>query len=368
MPLNNNFYGIYKVMWVNTGVNGFYNSNTGIAPYIISSLKDRTTMQADTKFFMQGDPRSRIYDIGNIDQTFEVSAPVLVNTSGPSASGASIRDGWLLLKDFLNKVYPNGINTTISALPILSKATLNVTSNESSISFTITSDGDPGNTPNVYQINSYQTSNYSGQSTAQQLGISSGARVARNYDFVATFGTIHTYIIDMNVNFDIETKKNYFIGDGTSTSVVPPADVSNGGVFPDGSKTYSGWQFPFISVGGIKASATGKAAVSIGSTNSNNVNYNQQNVNLYGQTSSSSFPTAASIQAASNVGLQTSGQLTVGANTFILGIFNGFGATSNFMPSQLVFNSAIVDSSNYQFTGDGVMTFDFSVKAVYTGS
>ena len=367
MPLNNNFYGIYKTIWVNTG--GF-SSTTSIAPYIIQSLGDKTQMNTNFKFFMQGDPRSRLLDIGNISQEFNVQAPILVTPSGnksvqstPSTSYNGIRDGLLLLKDMLAKVYGGyggSINTSIVALPILSKADIKISNSESSISFTLKSDGDPGNTPNVYQLNS-------GYNSA--LGLSSGARVAKNYDFTVQFGTLQTYVLDATISFDIETKENNFLGAASQTTVQPPADIANNGIFPDGNTTYTGWQFPFLSVGAIKASASGKAAVSIPGTGTTGaINYNTGNYNLNGASASASFPNAAAVQAASNVGLQTSGQFTIQANSFIVNLWNGFAQSNNVMPTQLVFSQAIIDTANYNFSADNVMTFDFAVKAVYTGA
>ena len=104
MPLNNDFYGIYKIMKVKTiGPNEITGS---LKPYVIEKFNVKTSMESEAKFYMQGSPLTRVLNIGNISETYNVTAPLLVP---PINATYALQDGLQLLNDILKLQY--GTNT-----------------------------------------------------------------------------------------------------------------------------------------------------------------------------------------------------------------------------------------------------------------
>ena len=91
MPLNNNFYGVYKFVTVKT--KPISTNVVGLNPYIIQSLRVSDTMQTSAKFYMQGTPLTKVLDIGNVAQTITIDAPILV----PPPNQPDLADGLQLI-------------------------------------------------------------------------------------------------------------------------------------------------------------------------------------------------------------------------------------------------------------------------------
>lgn len=348
MPLNNNFYGVYKFVTVRT--KPISTNTVGLNPYIVQSLRVSDTMQTSAKFYMQGTPLTKILDIGNVSQTINVEAPILV----PPPNSPGLKDGLQLIWDLANLQYTNGLPN--NSLPLLENAKINISSDKAGISFTLKSDGDPNNTINIFEINSGATA----QSYIATTNLVNGARVAKNYDFWVEFGDFCFFIDSVDIDIKVNSTDKNFLGVYQGNTLFPnnyqvPQDGLNGGVYTDGDPTYSGWQFPFIAVGGIEITATGKAVISI-DANGNFVNYN--NIQSY-QTNIND------LLAASNVTLQYSGELTTTATNFNI-FYSGAGAPlSAVLPPIFATNKAVITTRNSSFS-EGMMTTDFTVKA-YVG-
>jgi hypothetical protein len=380
MPLNNDFYGVYKIIKVKTrdASTGNDPSTGSLKPYVIKTFNVKTNMEASPVFFMQGNPLTRVLNIGNISETYTVNSPILVPPSGQSIN--SLYDGRKLLTDLLYLQYGNNSNTPSATLPVISAAKIEITNTESFIDLTLESDGDPNNTLNVYNFAPGNNTNIN------LLGIGNGARVARNYDFFVSLGTINgqpfEFLIEnVSLNIKLELKRSNFLGaydstqnysgsgfvpsDGTPTGQNPFGNNNGNGSYPNIDVSYSGYQFPFISVGGIEASATGKAAVAIhddGSGNLSGINFTVPSGNQQ------AYTTRSALIAALNVTGQQTGAFSGTTGIQAFKIFLGDPNNNiSLIPTQFNFNNGIIKSKNYNFSAD-VMTFDFEVQAYYTTS
>ncbi len=347
MPLNNNFYGVYKFVTVKT--KPISTNVVGLNPYIIQSLRVSDTMQTSAKFYMQGTPLTKVLDIGNVAQTITIDAPILV----PPPNQPDLSDGLQLIWDLANLQYTNSIPNNF--LPLLETAKINIGTDKSNVNLTLKSDGDPNNTVNVFEI----TSGATAQGYINTTNLNNGARVAKNYDFYVNIGGFCFFVDAADIEIKVNSADKNFLGVYQGNTLLPnnyqvPQDGLNGGVYTDGDPTYSGWQFPFIAVGGIEITATGKAVISI-DANGNFINYN--NIQSY-QTN------VNDLLAASNVTLQYSGELTTTATNFNI-FYAGSDTLSGVLPPVFATNKAVVTTRNSNFS-EGVMTTDFTVKA-YVG-
>jgi hypothetical protein len=359
MPLNNNFYGIYKVATIKTNSP---TSGIGKNPYIIEKLDVKDAMDVSAKFFMQGTPLTKILDIGKTTEDITVNAPILVPTS--LTQTPYLQDGLQLLNDLVSLQYPNGIAQPSNSLPIMTKASIRIGVDASSVNFTLKSDGDPNNATNVFQINP-GTSNL-----VNQIGLANASRVAKYYDFFVNLGGINYYVEDATININIKTEDKTFLGVYNASNpghVVVPDDGTNNGIWPGGlDSTYSGWQFPFVLVGGIEITVSGKAAISIDNTTGAavNFNYSPSTTTSTGQQPFVSPPPTGTLLGNSNVTLQPSGLLNAPAQNFNI-YFTGSQNYSGVLPSAFAVNRAVINSHTSNFSKDQ-MTVDFEVKA-YVG-
>jgi len=348
MPLNNNFYGVYKFVTVKT--KPISTNVTGLNPYVIKSLSVDDTMTASAKFFMQGTPQTKILDIGQVSQSIKINAPILV----PPPNGQSILDGLQLIWDLANLQYVNGLPS--NSLPLLESAKISISAESSGVDITLKSDGDPNNTVNVFEINSGATA----QSYISTTNLSNGARVAKNYDFYINIGGFCFFVDSASVDIKVKADEKNFLGVYQGDTLLPtnytvPQDGLNDGVYTDGDASYSGWQFPFIAVGGIEITASGKAIISIDS-DGNFINYN----NVQNQET-----TVNGLLAASNVTLQYSGELTTTATNFNIFYAGAPSPLSGVLPPIFATNKAVITTRNSNFS-EGMMTTEFTVKA-YVG-
>lgn len=348
MPLNNNFYGVYKVATIRTNSP---TSGVGKNPYIIESVNVRDTMQTSAKFYMQGTPLTKILDIGHTTEEISATAPILVPES--LSQTPYLQDGLQLLNDIVSLQYPSGIAQPSNSLPLLTNATISIGVDNSNIKFTLKSDGDPNNTTNVFQINPGTSS------LVNQIGLANASRVAKNYDFFVNLGGINYFVENATITISIKTEEKNFLGVYKAANpgqVVVPDDGTNNGIWPGGlDSTYSGWQFPFIVVGGIEIKITGKAAISIDNTTGAAINYNY---------SSSVTSDVATLRNNSNVTLQPSGLLNAPAQNFNI-YFTGSQNYSGVLPTAFAINRAVVNSHTSNFSKD-FMEVDFEVQA-YVG-
>lgn len=350
MGLKNDFYGVYKIGEILTGVNGA----TTPSPYIIKELKTTPKMDASAIFYMQGDPRTRILDINHTSETLTVTAPILVPQTGQSP--ANLMDGRILLADKVDNSYTNGVPNNI--LPMLVSATLNIGENESNIVMELLSDGDPNNTINVYQISNTSAA------LINAIGLNYAARVAKNWDFTVQLGDLIYYLESATIQITVKHNENNFLGVAAdnywaSNFNTVPTDGLNNGQWPAdingvADPSYTGWQFPFISVGGITITVSGVGVMTVDSDNpANNINYNR---------GANVVSTRPELMALANVTLQNPGELTFTQNNFTINQIYKDGSSVSVIPSAMAVNSAIVTQKTASFSAD-LLKVNFEVLA-----
>ena len=343
MPLNNGFYGVYKFATIRT-LNAIL--GTQKHPYVIQSLTPTNSMKADPKFFMQGTPLTKVLDIGSTSESISVKAPILVPTAGNS-----IMDGLQLIYDITALQYTNSIPNNF--LPLLESAKISIGVENSNVDLKLKSDGDPNNTVNVFEI-TYGTT---AQNYITTTGLNNYGRVAKSYDFFVDFGGFKYFVEECEIDITIKNSEHNFLGVYPyPDNYVIPTDGKNNGVY-QGDASYSGWQFPFIAVGGVSIVARGKAVISIDNVTGAITNYNylsqivQSDVNA--------------LIAAGNVTLQPSGVLRFTTSNFNI-FYTGSTTLSGVLPPVFSFNKAVVTTKTSSFN-EGVMTADFEVHA-YVGA
>lgn len=361
MPINNYLYGVYKIATIFTNKSGV----TFQYPYIIESLTDKVNMDTSAKEFMQGDPRNRVLDIKAIRQDISVRAPILV-----PVNGATVQDGLALMNDILNLQYTYSGTGWLPTnyLPVLTSLSLDINEDESKVSFELKSDGNPLNAAGVYVINSGTTA----QGYITQTGLNNAARIAKNYDFAVNLGGINLLVKKLNLKIDVAIKENNFLGSANYAVPSYGGNPANLDIIPNGfadpnqlsglDGSYTGWQFPFLSVGAIKMTIDGTASISIDNSG-NTINYpggltptTRQQLFQY------IYGNSAQIHPGF-VSFQNDGVFNYNSNS--LGVFalNVDYTPVSILPNVLSqFNDAIVNSSNYNFTANE-MTFDFNATA-----
>lgn len=344
MPLNNSFYGVYKFVSLKT------NSPTlgiGKNPYVVESIDIDNSESVAAKFYMQGTPLVKVLDIGSTKEDIKVKAPILV----PEA-GYSIMDGLRLLWDMAALQYTNGIPNNF--LPLMSSVTINIGSNDSSINFDLISDGDPNNSTNVYEINYGTTA----QNYIQTTGLDRGSRVAKNYDFCVDFGGFKYFVENCTVAIKVNNSEHKFLGvyGQQPPNQTVPFDGLNNGVWDPGTDTelasYSGWQFPFLAMGGIEITITGTAVISIDDTTGATTNWQ------YNDTVTSDVN---ELIERGNVTLQPTGVFRYTQDNFNI-YYTGNDDLSAVLPPAFAVNKAIVEKRGAKFS-DKEMKADFTVKA-----
>jgi hypothetical protein len=349
MPLNNNFYGVYKFVTVRTSPNGGQD-NTGKYPYIIKTLNDNNSMPTNAKFYMQGTPLTRVLDIKQVTENITLNAPILVPEQGQTMS-----DALKLLNDLVAFQYTNNLPNNF--LPLLSKIVINIGVDGSSVDFTLLSDGDPNNATNVYKINYGATA----QSFIEETGLNYASRDASNYDFCVDFGGFAYFVEKCTITIDIKTSQKNFLG------VYPyyppfnsvPYDGLHGGIWNPTSNadiaSYSGWQFPFLSVGGIEITASGTASISIDNETGNIINWKYNDI-----------PTASTNELIQrgNVTLQPTGVLRYVQDNFNI-YFTANSVLQTVIPAPFAINKAVITQTNNSFS-EGDMKVTFEVHA-YVG-
>ena len=348
MPLNNFFYGIYNIVSLNS-------SGTTPSPYIIKDLTVDDTMNADVAFYMQGDLSPKILNIDTVKETLSVSSPILVSTAAVNSSNA-LKDGRQLLFDFVNYKYGTTLGqisytgNAFNSLPMISRITISIGAEESSVSMDLLSDGDPNNSRNIYNIK---------KGTSQlitSVGLNNQSRVAKSWDFLVNLGGILYYVENATITLTAANSEKKFLGVYPFVYNQVPADGLNNGVYVPPDSTYSNWQFPFIAQGGIKIEASGKASISIDANNAS--------INFINPANQNGITTRAALLAASNVTLQDAGVFTPGSGSFQIWLANVGSSPIQMMPNALTITNAIITKKSAKFTPQN-MEIDFNLLAYF---
>lgn len=342
MPTNNDFYGVYKFATVRTANDTL---GTGKNPYIIKSLDDGEDMDTQAVFYMQGTPLTKVLDIGNTSQTFNINADVLVPDS---TNSTTVMDGLQLLWDLTSLQYTGGFPN--NTLPLMTSAGIKIGDQKTSVNISLLSDGDPNNSLNVYEINHGVTA----QSYIATTGLDPGLRTAKWYDFFVDIGGLKYFVKSADISIKIKNKKDNFLGVYPEDYRVPTDGLNDGTFQYDDS--YSGWQFPFISVGGIEIDISGTAAIAINNNTGAAINYNQP--------TSLITTNVDDLLAAANVTLQHTGQFKTTTNNFNI-LYTGSSTLSSVLPPFFGINRAVISKKASKFSED-MMTADFTAK-LYVG-
>lgn len=331
MPINNNFYGVYKSLQIG-----------GNKVVVTSANRDRT-MEAQAVNYIQGTPKARVMNVGGVEETITLESPVFVG------AGSSV-DGRNLANTKIQEILTAG---TGGSLPLLSSAKFNISQEGATVSLTLLSDGNPYNTT-VFDIRSDEV--------PELDPITYGpTRLGRFYDFRVQIGTRTYFIISANISVEVGTEKQYFFMPGGWEDARGYGPAGSGVTFDAsyssiGNSYYPGTQFPWIGVNSIKISGGGQAAVLLQNLNSGSDN---DFLDAGEATNLSLEP------GTTDMTLQRPG-IAVSENTpFRLELWSpeykaagGSGWTS-LLPSSIDTRVSLVNTSNFKLS-TGLLTVDFS--------
>jgi hypothetical protein len=137
MPINNYIFGIYKVAKVHIGGSGG-TAGGGYDYLLAKNISHKGSESAEPVELLQGTPKNRIFNIGAFEESYNISAPVLVG-------GGSKIDGRSLMNNLLNNVL-----TATNSLPIITDVTITINGDSGAeMSLILISDGSDL-VPNTY--------------------------------------------------------------------------------------------------------------------------------------------------------------------------------------------------------------------------
>ena len=338
MPINNNLFGVYKSFKIS--------GNRVVA----DNLQRNRQMTASPVNYVQGTPKARVMDIQGVTETLSLTAPIFVGC------GSSV-DGRFLANTKINEI----LNPSTATLPLLTNATFNIGEQQSSVSLTLESDGDPNNST-AFQIRSDEVPELS------PIAPYGPTRLAKFYDIRVQIGQRKFFVMSATITVQAQsTKANFFIpgdwgdyrgwgvygGTGSTQLTLKNEDLSaragTGVTFQPGT------QFPFLGISSIQITGSGKAAVLLEDLNADN-DFEDTNeaINLSLKTGTTDMT------------LQNPGFADTEAQNFVIEIYGpvwaaGGGAGvgwSSLLPGTINLTKSIVNTSNFTL-GTGLLTVDF---------
>ena len=338
MPINNNLFGVYKSFKIS--------GNRVVA----DNLQRNRQMTASPVNYVQGTPKARVMDIQGVTETLSLTAPIFVGC------GSSV-DGRFLANTKINEI----LNPSTATLPLLTNATFNIGEQQSSVSLTLESDGDPNNST-AFQIRSDEVPELS------PVAPYGPTRLAKFYDIRVQIGQRKFFVMSATITVQAQsTKANFFIpgdwgdyrgwgvygGTGSTQLTLKNEDLSaragTGVTFQPGT------QFPFLGISSIQITGSGKAAVLLEDLNADN-DFEDTNeaINL------------SLKSGTTDMTLQNPGFADTEAQNFVIEIYDpvwaaGGGAGvgwSSLLPGTINLTKSIVNTSNFTL-GTGLLTVDF---------
>jgi hypothetical protein len=338
MPINNNLFGVYKSFKIS--------GNRVVA----DNLQRNRQMQASPVNYVQGTPKARVMDIQGVTETLSLTAPIFVGC------GSSV-DGRFLANTKINEI----LSPSTAKLPLLTNATFNIGEQQSSVSITLESDGDPNNST-AFEIRSDEVPELS------PIAPYGPTRLAKFYDIRVQIGQRKFFVMSATITVQAQsTKANFFIpgdwGDyrgwgvygGTGSTQLTLVNEDLSARTGTGVTFQPGTQFPFLGISSIQITGSGKAAVLLEDLNTDNdftdVN---ESINLSLQTGTTDMT------------LQNPGFADTEAQNFVIEIYDpvwaaGGGAGSGWsslLPGTINLTKSIVNTSNFSL-GTGLLTVDF---------
>ena len=338
MPINNNLFGVYKSFKIS--------GNRVVA----DNLQRNRQMTASPVNYVQGTPKARVMDIQGVTETLSLTAPIFVGC------GSSV-DGRFLANTKINEI----LNPSTATLPLLTNATFNIGEQQSSVSLTLESDGDPNNST-AFEIRSDEVPELS------PVAPYGPTRLAKFYDIRVQIGQRKFFVMSATITVQAQsTKANFFIpgdwgdyrgwgvygGTGSTQLTLKNEDLSaragTGVTFQPGT------QFPFLGISSIQITGSGKAAVLLEDLNADN-DFEDTNeaINL------------SLKSGTTDMTLQNPGFADTEAQNFVIEIYDpvwaaGGGAGvgwSSLLPGTINLTKSIVNTSNFSL-GTGLLTVDF---------
>jgi hypothetical protein len=307
-------------------------------------------MQASPVNYVQGTPKARVMDIQGVTETLSLTAPIFVGC------GSSV-DGRFLANTKINEI----LSPSTAKLPLLTNATFNIGEQQSSVSITLESDGDPNNST-AFEIRSDEVPELS------PIAPYGPTRLAKFYDIRVQIGQRKFFVMSATITVQAQsTKANFFIpgdwGDyrgwgvygGTGSTQLTLVNEDLSARTGTGVTFQPGTQFPFLGISSIQITGSGKAAVLLEDLNTDNdftdVN---ESINLSLQTGTTDMT------------LQNPGFADTEAQNFVIEIYDpvwaaGGGAGvgwSSLLPGTINLTKSIVNTSNFSL-GTGLLTVDF---------
>lgn len=182
MPINNNLFGVYKSFKIS--------GNRVVA----DNLTRNRQMTASPVNYVQGTPKARVMDIQGVTETLSLTAPIFVGC------GSSV-DGRFLANTKINEI----LNPSTATLPLLTNATFNIGEQQSSVSLTLESDGDPNNST-AFQIRADEVPELS------PVAPYGPTRLAKFYDIRVQIGQRKFFVMSATITVQAQsTKANFFI-------------------------------------------------------------------------------------------------------------------------------------------------------------
>lgn len=229
--------------------------------FVLCDKVTRThSIKAQPKPLMQGTIKTRIMEIGGLEEKIQISAPVLIG-------GGSLIDGRTLLNDQIT----NALLKTGATLPLLEQATITINADSgANISFVLQSDGNPANTTDAFAVTDHPAEQLTDGNLSDLLNPSvyNATRVATFYDFRVSLGTFIYFIMEAKIEVKTKIEKKYFIPGVEYTDAPLYTEATTDDTpFPDGAEGEPdlnvawGTMYPWIAVSGLEISGTGKAAV-----------------------------------------------------------------------------------------------------------
>lgn len=333
MPLLPGIVSITKVAKV-------YTTPNAQDPYtyvLAKSVSHKGDEEATPEPLLQGTPKTRIFRIGAFDETFAISAPVLIGGAAP-----------IDIRALANKLLSNALDPTNRSLPILTSATLSISSESgASYSLNLASDGrdlvtpPSGQTapPPVFVISARSADISAVDTYLKPTNTNSTTRVASHYDFQVNLGGFTYLVEEGTITVTIRLmKKNYVAG------VI--AETANNPVNWDNN---FGTQFPWLAIESMQISGSGKASILINTdsadiiNNSGDLNTTTSNINLIG----------------GKITAQPPGISAIADTPFAINIWNGVTEQWDALfPEEIDVSKSILHGATEQYN-TGVMTADF---------
>lgn len=327
MPLNNDFFGVYKTLMIGTSF------------IIVTTANRDRTMEVTPKNFVQGSALNKIMDIRGLSENITINAPILIG-------GGSAIDG----RTLMNNQISNAILSTGAVLPILKSAVVTVNEKSGDIKLILQSDGNPANS-NVFEITAFTSADLTNGTITDVLNplINEPTRVANFIDFRVSLAGYVYYVMEANIHVDVEVIKTFFIaGNNGSTS--------NGNPIPNPNPYNFGTQYPWLGVSGVTITGGGKAAVLL------------VDLNADGYFTASGEATNVDLGNTTELTIQQPGDTTTVAQDFSMEVYDGASDTWVGLFRQYGASEDLFDLSRSLLTkadfsvSPGLLTVDFEFK------